>query len=160
MKKSKKFILFGIGMVLIVICFGLTIFLVQSKIYRVYIDTSKDENFYLVNTKGIIVNGLFKDTFTLATDYTYLEDYSVSKDYGQVLFIGSNKENRELLEGFSAGTIFNNVEYIGREGNIVNKILKNKDDIYLCFFDNKTISDLEKFDEENSTCFKLNIKLV
>ncbi len=159
MKKGQKVILIGIGIILIVVCFGLTIFLVQPKFYKVYIDTSKDEKFSLVNTKGIIVNGLFKDTFTLATDYTYLEDYRVSKDYGQVLFIGSNKENREFLEGFSAGTIFNNVEYAGREDNIINKMIKNKDDIYLCFFDNKTANDLEKIDEENSTCFKLNIKL-
>ncbi len=159
MKKWQKIILFGIGIVFLIVCFGVTIYLVQPKFYKIYIDTSKDEFFHLVNTEGIMVDGLFKDSFTLATDYTYLEDYDVIDDYGQVLFIGNNPENRKLLEGFSSGTFFNNVEYSGREGNIINKMLENKDNIYLCFYDNEATISLENINEENSTCFKLNIML-
>ena len=91
----------------------------------------------------------------MTTDYT--ENPSLSKVYGEALVI-ENSSDRKMLTSHSSGTTFKRIEKLFSNGNIIDKLLKNKDNIYLCFYDNtKTFDSLDI--NNNDSCFKVDITL-
>ena len=83
----------------------------------------------------------------------------MNQNYGQVLYIGNDPKTRELLESQNSNYSFTRIEYSNRNGNIIKKMLKNKNNIYLCFY-NKDITNLSDINDDNSVCFRVNIELI
>lgn len=155
--KIKKYLLIIIALITI---FVFIIYITMPKFYRMKV--MNEDLFYSRYTGGILVDGFNKDAFQLTIS---LNNPNNICSVG--LFILENDTNLKLLESygkdgavisedgyFNTTETFTRVEKIFQKGNIISKMLNNKDKIYLCA-SNKTIDELSYKD-----CYKIYFEKV
>ena len=157
MKKRNYLIVIIIVLTLLGLSFLILTFS-RPKFYTMHVDlTNADkEKFEGVLNEGIIVDGFWQKAFMLSIDYTHNPNDRSSYKYG--IYIG-NDSNRKLIVGYSNWNYIEKIEktWSKDNDNITNKLLKNNDNVYFCFYDKNITIDYENIQEKDS-CFKIIIE--
>ncbi|MBQ8902646.1 MAG: helix-turn-helix transcriptional regulator [Bacilli bacterium] len=150
--KVKKYLII---IAVLIVTFSFITYITTPKFYKIKV--INEEMFYSRYTGGILVDGVSKDAFQLTIS---LNNPDKVRLIG--LFILDNNGDLKLLESYGKGEAvkseagyantteaFTRVEKSFQKGNIISKMLNNKDNTYLCV-SNKPIDKLTYED-----CFKI-----
>lgn len=134
----------------------ITLFLLfKTDTYLIEINLNKDLNEYALSefaymgAGGISNVGFFKSSMSLSIVYSY--DYERQKDFYYTIKIGKDNCN-ELRGGGRTSDYWYENNF--KNGAIIKKLLKNKDNVYFCI-----LKDYGK-ESEKENCFKMNFKKV
>ena len=130
---KRKITIMNIGIIILFIMLLYLCLEAKTECYTLYLNTDLK-----VHATGIMTKSLFQNTIYLNVDFNNPEVY---KTVG--IFVLEN-DTLNLLEASSGGAYvtdegykvtnktFDGIEKRNRNGNIINRILKNKDNTYLC----------------------------
>lgn len=143
--KLKKFVFLFI---LYILLFSFIMHITSPKFYDLIIDN--DVIFYTYVSKGIITDGFLEDSF-----FVSLKLNKEVKSIG--LFVESKNGILRLLEA-KGGSIdyvifYRNLEKTFQNGNIIDIMLKNKDNLYVCVSEDKEIDELTIDD-----CYNIQVR--
>jgi len=151
--KKKKYVFLILYLIILFIVGFIIYFVIKPQYYNLNVNMKKGD---YDNAEGILVNGFFQDTFYLNVNFDNPNDHcSVG------LFIEEDSKMKTLYSKQSCGAIktesgyfitnelFSKIEKRNQNGNIIDKMLKNKNNIYLCVSKN----DLDNIDKND--CYQV-----
>lgn len=147
--KKKKYVFLILCLIILFIVGFIIYFVIKPQYYNLNVNMNKGD---YDSAKGILVNGFFQDTFYLNVNFDNPNDHcSVG------LFIEEDEKMQSLYSKQSCGAIktesgyfitnelFSKIEKRNQNGNIIDKMLKNKNNIYLCVSKNN-LDNIDKND--------------
>jgi len=142
--KLKKFIFLFI---LYILLFSFIIYITSPKFYDLAV--YDDNIIYTRFTKGIITDGFLKDSFSLSV--------KLNKEVKSLgIFVKEKSGRLKLLEAYggnySHAVFYRGLEKTFQNGNIIDDMLRNKDNFYLCVSETKKIEEITIDD-----CYKIHI---
>lgn len=162
MKKDRKLIIVSIIVIMIIVFIGYMLF--KPEYYLLSVKTNKTLYDY---ADGILVKNFWKSSFYLNVNFDDPNDHCM---VGLFIYEPEN-DNLKLLEAFSGSDTgecqaimttsgysvtnkgFYRIEKSFHNGNIINQMLENKENTYLC------ISDYDIYRTTIEDCYKVEFKV-